>query len=275
MAYSHGQMNLSEFRKKAGTYFVYEKYGIRFLIARPKPAQANDIWYAFDYSNWIDLKHLIVQYECRDYIILSTLRTNEAYKITKDKIYKASSAFGSDFKEWATGAWSNGQDYDVAVALKNDVRDSLYRILTIRSLGYQQLKEKGLDTVKLKLMADDIAKYFLHEMKTDQLKFLDSTVMSLSVYDKKKHEVSIVYQGDLYNVPMTVAEYESLQKNNADGLFSNRDYYFNGRKFKLCSFTITDPVTKKTFRYNAKTRVMERKTMLIETGSVSIKMPSE
>ncbi len=272
-------MTVPEFKKLAASYFVYDKYGIKFIIARQARLRGQSIgWSMFDFSNWIEIHELYTAYQTPDAIKLRVRNSNITYKITTDKIYQATTDADAQWREWANGVWSNGIEYDAGPALVNSVQDSFYLLMDRKIMTRSVIKEKGLDSNKLKLVARDIARYYLARIKKDQLRYLDSAKLALSAYDKGKREAIVVYAGELYNVPMSAADYEKLKVDEPIIDYNNKDYYFNGKTFRMITFSMTDPVTKKTFKYAGKTKTMVDKALPLgftSSDCLSIPMPSE
>ncbi len=268
------KINEKYLNEHCSSYFTYEYKGVKHVLAKYRGA-SYETFADIDMSNQLILASYNTDYlQTMDYIIMHSFRSDEYTKITKDKILTCNSQYissSSTFTELAGGKWKNGIDYDAAIAITKCTSDSLRNVMMTGNFYYSAMQEKGLDTTKVKLATAAIAGHYTGLIKKDKLKTLNAAPATVSVYDDSKKELTIVNDGDMYNIPMTVAESATIIKNASKISLSNKSYYFNGKKFMLSAFTLTYPGNKKPFKYNDSQKTMA--TAFLKIDDVVIAMP--
>ncbi len=256
------------------SYFTYEYKGVKHVLAKFKGA-SSELFADIDMSNQLLLDFYFPdQIQKMDRIVMHPFGTNTYLQLTKDKISTVNSTFLSSsltFTELATEKWTKGIDYDVAVAIGRSTGDSLGNVMMTGNFYYSAMQRQGLDTTKVKLAASAIASHYLKLMKADKMSILNAAPTTVSVYDDTKKELTIINDGDMYNVPMTGAEAATVLKNAAKISISNRSYYFNGKKFMLAAFTLSFPGSKKSFKYNDSQKTMAKEFLKID--DIVVPMP--
>ena len=172
-----------------------------------------------------------------------------------------------------TAAKSNGGGVsaDPLVALKNHVRDSVTKLMKLPNLTNKAITDKKVDKKNLETVAADVARQYLATLKKNALKKFNGKTIKISAYDKQKQVYTLVWNSDIFNISVPLAESEAFKTNWSKMTFADPDYYFDGTKFRLSALKITNTVLKKTYTYDV--RNQKRAAPSIKVGDLDVALP--
>ena len=228
--------------------------------------------------------------ETNTYIIMYCGKCGYYIKLTEDGSYYSNTKDGPYTKQ-ADGKWSQGKvqngpatkkptaaksngggvSADPLVALKNHVRDSVTKLMKLPNLTNKAITDKKVDKKNLETVAADVARQYLATLKKNALKKFNGKTIKISAYDKQKQVYTLVWNSDIFNISVPLAESEAFKTNWSKMTFADPDYYFDGTKFRLSALKITNTVLKKTYTYDV--RNQKRAAPSIKVGDLDVALP--